>query len=48
MELRSQNHTNFIVMWVYRTWEVELWEQNLYNYAYGFKDTGSRIYQYKK
>jgi len=47
MEMRSQNLTIFIVMWVYRTWEGELWEQNLYNYVYGFKKSGSRIYQYK-
>jgi len=48
MERRSQNLTIFIVIWVYRTWEEELWEQNFYIYVYGVKKTGSRIYQYKK
>jgi len=34
-------------MWIYITLEEQPWGKNFYNYVYGFKKTGSRIFQYK-
>ena len=47
MELIPQNLTVYVVMWVHITWEEQPWKLNFCNYVYGFKKTGSRIYQYK-